>query len=291
MESSRCQETRTRTAATAHPTPLDDDVTNIIDDSEWFYDTLRDAQNQRWADGRVKRGVQHAKEGRPDDALKAYEQALGMWPKHVDALVARGALLANRGELKRAAVDLERALAIDPGAANAESFLEMVRRSLARQPRQHSSSTSGSIRSTADMAMARQSDRMSSPLNDGQNRRQDSGHNYRNSSTSSPRQSRKTDRGVGHESSEKRSNRNHTHRHRRQRSNSPVGYGTVGYGTVALETENLAAAASNKEEDEWLRDLRRQGSVPSSSSRSGPGPVAISEESLRDLLKSDSEGR
>lgn len=54
-------------------------------------------------------------------------QALAQCPTHVDGLVARGALLANGGHLKRAAADLERALALDQDAANARSYLESVR--------------------------------------------------------------------------------------------------------------------------------------------------------------------
>jgi len=40
----------------------------------WFYDTLREEQNKRWADGRVARGAEHAKEQRMSDAMRCYEQ-------------------------------------------------------------------------------------------------------------------------------------------------------------------------------------------------------------------------
>ena len=84
------------------------DAAEEDEEESWFYDTLRDKQNRTWADERLARGVLHAKEGRQDDAFKCYEQALGMCPRHVDVLVARGALLANRGDLRRASADLQK---------------------------------------------------------------------------------------------------------------------------------------------------------------------------------------
>jgi len=42
----------------------------------WFYDTLREEQNKRWADGRVARGAEHAKEQRMSDAMRCYEQVI-----------------------------------------------------------------------------------------------------------------------------------------------------------------------------------------------------------------------
>ena len=102
------------------------------EEAVWFYDTLRDEQNRKWADEKVEKGVAHYKGGRVDEAFKCYEQALGLWPRHATALVARGCLLANRGDLHRAAVDLERALKVDPQARNARTYLDEVQQKLSR---------------------------------------------------------------------------------------------------------------------------------------------------------------
>jgi hypothetical protein len=45
-------------------------------DEDWFYDTLRDEQNRRFADSRVAKGVSYARAGRNDDAARCYEQAI-----------------------------------------------------------------------------------------------------------------------------------------------------------------------------------------------------------------------
>lgn len=124
-------------------------------EGDWFYDTLRDEQNRHWADERLERGVTHAKAGRLDEALKCIEQALGMCPKHADALVARGALQANRGELHSAAADLQRAISIDPAAANAQSYLDSVRQKLRSQPSRSADCTpSNTTAATAAAASA-----------------------------------------------------------------------------------------------------------------------------------------
>jgi len=98
------------------------------DEEHWFYDTLRDEQNRKWAEEKLKKGVRLAKEKKHSEALRYYEQALQLCPRHADTLVARGALLANQGKLDEAAKDLNMALRVDGQVANGRQYLEMVRR-------------------------------------------------------------------------------------------------------------------------------------------------------------------
>jgi len=97
-------------------------------EDHWFYDTLREEQNHKWAEEKLKKGVRLAKEKKNSEALKYYEQALQLCPRHADTLVARGALLANQGKLEEAACDLHMALRVDDQVANGRQYLEMVRR-------------------------------------------------------------------------------------------------------------------------------------------------------------------
>ena len=123
-------------------------------DDDWFYDTLREEQNRRWADERVAKGVRYARMGhrtsaivdgycgetghgglsshrdRDHDALRCYDSALEQCPNHVAGLTARGALLANRGDLDAAAEDLRTALSIDANAPNVTEYLEQVERKI-----------------------------------------------------------------------------------------------------------------------------------------------------------------
>ena len=71
------------------------------DNSEdWNYESLRSRQNLSWADDYVKKGIDLAKSENYKDALKDYDQALSLFPNHVDALIAKGAALSNLGVSK-----------------------------------------------------------------------------------------------------------------------------------------------------------------------------------------------
>jgi tetratricopeptide (TPR) repeat protein len=66
-------------------------VTDMFYEEEEFYDQIRKEQDIEWAQERVKRGVRYAKSRQFAEAIKAYDQALSLDNKHVDAYVARGA--------------------------------------------------------------------------------------------------------------------------------------------------------------------------------------------------------
>ncbi len=54
-----------------------------------------------------------------DEARRCYSKALELQPGNVDALVARGAALANQRDFPPAASDLRHALSLDPNNKNA----------------------------------------------------------------------------------------------------------------------------------------------------------------------------
>ena len=70
---------------------------------------------------------------RSSSAILHFNKALSTDPKCVDALVARGALLANQGHYKRAMQDFEEALNIDRHHANASRYLHDVLKSIAAE--------------------------------------------------------------------------------------------------------------------------------------------------------------
>jgi len=70
------------------------------DSEDWNYESLRSRQNLCWADDYVKKGIDLAKSEKYKDALKDYDQALNLFPNHVDALIAKGAALSNLGVSK-----------------------------------------------------------------------------------------------------------------------------------------------------------------------------------------------
>ena len=68
----------------------------------------------------------------------------------MNALVARGALLANNGHLERALSDFQRALHLDPRAPNAAAYLATVNKKLLDTKSSSSSSSSSSSCSRVD---------------------------------------------------------------------------------------------------------------------------------------------
>jgi tetratricopeptide (TPR) repeat protein len=59
-------------------------------------------------------------------AILKYNNALALDENCVDALVARGAALANQDHLNEAIADLERAISIDPKHTNASKYLKKL---------------------------------------------------------------------------------------------------------------------------------------------------------------------
>jgi tetratricopeptide (TPR) repeat protein len=87
---------------------------------------LRRSVRRSWSRDAVKRGVLRARAGDADGAVACYEEALRIDPDDPDALVARGAALANALDLQKAFEDLSRAADLDPGHANAAKYLKAV---------------------------------------------------------------------------------------------------------------------------------------------------------------------
>lgn len=94
--------------------------------SRAFVDEVKGAVRGSWAEESVRRGIDFAKRGDYVTAIKCYEQALELDPRHADAFVAKGAALANQGKFKDAAMDLEKALKINPRVHNAQKYLDGI---------------------------------------------------------------------------------------------------------------------------------------------------------------------
>lgn len=71
----------------------------------------------------VADGIEHFKEGRNTEAFQCLNKALTIDPRNVEGLVARGALYANNGSLKKAVEDFELALKINPNHSNARKYM------------------------------------------------------------------------------------------------------------------------------------------------------------------------
>ena len=95
-----------------------------------------------WAREATKSGVKEAKRGRFMIALKAFDRAIELDPKHVDAHVARGAVLAKNTDsekmtvsrrvecLEEARRDFKLALELEEGNEDAKKYLEKVEEEL-----------------------------------------------------------------------------------------------------------------------------------------------------------------
>ena len=95
--------------------------------SRAFVDEVKAVVRASWAEESVRRGVDFAKRGDYTTAIKCYEQALELDPRNAVAFVAKGAALANQGKFKDAAMDLEKALKINPQVENAQKYLDDIK--------------------------------------------------------------------------------------------------------------------------------------------------------------------
>lgn len=87
---------------------------------------LRRVQSSRFAMRLVSKGVDYFKQGNIGEASQCLNQALNVDQKNVDALVARGALLANRGNYIKAIDDFKLALNINSSHPNAIKYMRGV---------------------------------------------------------------------------------------------------------------------------------------------------------------------
>lgn len=90
---------------------------------EDFAISIRKRQSASWALKCVKAGVDHFKHNRHVEAMNEYNKALEMDVNNTEALVARGALYANKGSLVKAMSDFELALESCPTHRNARKYL------------------------------------------------------------------------------------------------------------------------------------------------------------------------
>lgn len=90
---------------------------------EDFASVIRKKQSASWALKCVRAGVDHFKHGRHVEAMNEYNKALDIDTNNVEALVARGALYANKGSIMKAISDFELALESCPDHRNAKKYL------------------------------------------------------------------------------------------------------------------------------------------------------------------------
>ncbi|XP_076010568.1 tetratricopeptide repeat protein 14 [Genypterus blacodes] len=88
-----------------------------------FASAIRKKQSASWALKCVRAGVDHFKHGRYVEAMNEFTKALDIDTNNVEALVARGALYANKGSIMKAIADFELALKGCPDHRNANKYL------------------------------------------------------------------------------------------------------------------------------------------------------------------------
>ncbi|XP_038050087.1 uncharacterized protein LOC119723484 [Patiria miniata] len=88
-----------------------------------YAEPLRKWQTNRWSMESVAKGVEHFKAGRLLDAMQHLNKALEIDEENVEALVARGALYANKDLLSKALQDFGKALKINPNHRNANRYM------------------------------------------------------------------------------------------------------------------------------------------------------------------------
>ena len=103
---------------------------------EESYDKMRACQNKKWAEERLTKGVFYAKEGKFNDAIRCYSDAIELVPTYPEAYTARGAAfvlkegimcrLSKLGKLKEAVMNFEAALKLDKNTPNAQMYKDKI---------------------------------------------------------------------------------------------------------------------------------------------------------------------
>ncbi|XP_070688715.1 tetratricopeptide repeat protein 14 [Pempheris klunzingeri] len=106
-----------------HPPSMMRGLQSKLFQEEDFASAIRKKQSASWALKCVRAGVDHFKHGRHVEAMNEYNKALDIDTKNVEALVARGALYANKGSIMKAITDFEVALENCPDHRNAKKYL------------------------------------------------------------------------------------------------------------------------------------------------------------------------
>ncbi|XP_071342482.1 tetratricopeptide repeat protein 14 isoform X2 [Trachinotus anak] len=107
----------------AHPPSMMRGLQSKLFQEEDFASAIRKKQSASWALKCVRAGVDHFKHGRHVEAMNEYNKALEIDTNNVEALVARGALYANKGSMVKAISDFELALESCPDHRNAKKYL------------------------------------------------------------------------------------------------------------------------------------------------------------------------
>ncbi|GLD49551.1 tetratricopeptide repeat protein 14 [Lates japonicus] len=106
-----------------HPPSMMRGLQSKLFQEEDFASAIRKKQSASWALKCVRAGVDHFKHGRHVEAMNEYNKALEIDTNNVEALVARGALYANKGSIMKAITDFELALESCPDHRNAKKYL------------------------------------------------------------------------------------------------------------------------------------------------------------------------
>ncbi|XP_041647029.1 tetratricopeptide repeat protein 14 isoform X2 [Cheilinus undulatus] len=106
-----------------HPPSMMRGLQSKLFHEEDFASVIRKKQSASWALKCVRAGVDHFKHGRHVEAMNEYNKALDIDTNNVEALVARGALYANKGSIMKAITDFELALENCPDHRNAKKYL------------------------------------------------------------------------------------------------------------------------------------------------------------------------
>ncbi|XP_041791786.1 tetratricopeptide repeat protein 14 isoform X2 [Chelmon rostratus] len=106
-----------------HPPSMMRGLQSKLFQEEDFASAIRKKQSASWALKCVRAGVDHFKHGRHVEAMNEYNKALDIDTNNVEALVARGALYANKGSIMKAIMDFELALESCPDHRNAKKYL------------------------------------------------------------------------------------------------------------------------------------------------------------------------
>nr|XP_019959703.1 PREDICTED: tetratricopeptide repeat protein 14 isoform X5 [Paralichthys olivaceus] len=106
-----------------HPPSMMRGLQSKLFQEEDFASSIRKKQSASWALKCVRAGVDHFKHGRHVESMNEYNKALEIDTNNVEALVARGALYANKGGIMKAITDFEQALENCPDHRNARKYL------------------------------------------------------------------------------------------------------------------------------------------------------------------------